>query len=126
MPWLVLSGKLESKAVRDLVKVSKSLQLDIQLPTLRQIKETSLWSQEAIHMLQPDLLAADLLHYALTELAGDQAGIWQFCGLEAKTPMEEAIIIMERLIHDTQIILEQHWPLQSLIDWISQKPEQCR
>ena len=121
----VLSGKLESKAVRDLVKVSKSLQLDIQLPTLRQIKETSLWSQEAIHMLQPDLLAADLLHYTLTELAGDQAGIWQFCGLEAKTPMEEAIMILERLIHDTQI-LQQRWPLQYLIDWVSQKPEQCR
>ncbi len=59
--------------LRQLIKASAMSNLDIRLPELRQLKDTSLWSQEAIPALQPDLVAADLLHYALSELAGDGA-----------------------------------------------------
>ena len=121
-----LSGQLESQALRDLIQACETLKLDIQLPTLPQLKETSLWNQEAIHALQPDLLAADLLQYALTKQAGDQAGTWQYLGLEATTNMAEASSILGRLIHDAQQILRHPWPLQELTDWVCQEAGRCQ
>ena len=120
-----LSGRLDSEALRKLVQASEEFKLDIQLPTVRQLQETSLWSEQAIHALQPDLLAADLLHYALTELAGDQSGLWQYLGLESAVDIAEASSILGRLIHDVQRVLGQQWPLSSLTDWVRQEPERC-
>lgn len=114
-----ISGKLDSAALRQLIQTSETPPLDIRLPVLNQLKQTSLWSQTGIHALQPDLLAADLLHYALTEAAGDQAGAWQYCALAAAADSSEASSILGRLIHDAQFILKRSWPLQSLIDWVS-------
>lgn len=121
-----ISGQLESEPLRQLIEAGTELKLDIQLPTLRQLKGTSLWAQEAIHALQPDLLAADLLHYALTELAGDQSGAWQHLGLEAAANMEEASSIFGRLIHDAQSMLGQRWPLPSLTEWTCGDVERCK
>ncbi|WP_348225707.1 tetratricopeptide repeat protein [Nitrosomonas sp. Is79A3] len=114
-----ISGKLDSAALRQLIQASETLPLDCRLPKLPQIKQTSLWLDGGIHALQPDLLAADLLHYALTEVAGDQTGAWQYCALAAAMDSSEASSILGRLIHDAQFILKRPWPLQSLIDWIS-------
>ena len=118
-----IAGKLDSAALRQLIQGSETLPLDIRLPVLNQLKQTSLWSQTGIHALQPDLLAADLLHYALTEVAGDQAGAWQYCALAATADSNEASSILGRLIHDAQFILKRPWPLSALIDWISQDAE---
>jgi len=115
-----ISGKLDSAALRQLIPASETLPLDIRLPVLNQLKQTSLWSQDGVTALQPDLLAADLLHYALTEVTGDQAGAWQYCTLAAAADSSEASSILGRLIHDAQFILKRRWPLQRLIDWISQ------
>ncbi|SEO10463.1 Tetratricopeptide repeat-containing protein [Nitrosospira multiformis] len=120
-----MSGELESEALRQLIDTGQELKLDIQLPALRQLKDTSLWSQHGIHALQPDLLAADLLHYALTELAGDQSGAWQYLGLEAATDVANASSIFGRLIHDSQSALDRPWPLQNLIDWVRREPRRC-
>ena len=109
--------------MRSLIQTSGALPLDIRLPALNQLKQTSLWSQTGIHALQPDLLAADLLHYALTEVTGDQAGAWQYCALAAAADSREASSILGRLIHDAPFILKRQWPLQRLIDWISQDSE---
>ena len=118
-----ISGKLDSETLRPLIQASETLPLDIRLPVLNQLKQTSLWSQDEVAALQPDLLAADLLHYALTEAAGDQAGAWQYCALAAAADSREASSILGRLIHDAKNILKRVWPLQSLIDWISQDAE---
>jgi len=118
-----ISGKLDSAALRQLIQASETLPLDIRLPVLNQLKQTSLWSQDGVAALQPDLLAADLLHYALTEVTGDQAGAWQYCTLAAAADSREASSILGRLIHDAQYILQRLWPLQRLIDWISQDSE---
>ncbi|MBK6957597.1 MAG: TIR domain-containing protein [Nitrosomonas sp.] len=118
-----ISGKLDSEALRQLIQGSETLPLDIRLPVLNQLKQTSLWSQDGVAALQPDLLATDLLHYALTEVAGDQAGAWQYCALTAAADSSEASSILGRLIHDAKFILKRPWPLQRLIDWISQDAE---
>ena len=120
-----ISGQIESEALRHLIEASAKLNLDIKLPTLRQLKETSLWINGSIHALQPDLLSADLMHYALTELADDQSGAWQYCGLEAATDIAVASSIFGRLIHDAQNILDRPWPLPSLIDWVCREPKRC-
>ncbi|MDP2225316.1 hypothetical protein [Nitrosomonas sp.] len=52
-----ISGKLDSAALRQLIQTSETPPLDIRLPVLNQLKQTSLWSQTGIHALQPDLLA---------------------------------------------------------------------
>jgi hypothetical protein len=52
-----IAGKLDSAALRKLIEDSETLPLDIRLPVLNQLKQTSLWSQTGIHALQPDLLA---------------------------------------------------------------------
>jgi len=125
----VLSGRLESQALRDLIQASATLQLDIQLPTLPQLKQTSLWERKergAIPALQPDLLAADLLHYALTELADDQSDIWQYLGLEAATNTAEASSILGRVIYDARSILNHTWPMKTLIDCVVHEPQRCQ
>lgn len=121
----VIPGQLEGQVLRQLIEESTRLKLDIQLPALRQLIDTSLWVQGAIPALQPDLLAADLLHYALTELAEDQSGQWQYVGLEAAVDIAEASSIFGRLIHDAQNVLGQRWPLSSLIDWVCQERMRC-
>ena len=118
-----ISGKLDSAALRQLIPASETLPLDIRLPVLNQLKQTSLWSQDEVPALQPDLLAADLLHYALTEVAGDQAGAWQYCTLVAAADSRETSSILGRLIHDAQFILKRPWPLSALIDWVTQDAE---
>ncbi|MEO6422699.1 MAG: toll/interleukin-1 receptor domain-containing protein [Candidatus Nitrotoga sp.] len=120
-----ISGQIESEALRYLIEASAKLNLDIKLPTLRQLKGTSLWINGSIHALQPDLLSADLMDYVLTELAGDQSGAWQYCGLEAATNTAVASSIFGRLIHDAQNTLDRPWPLRSLIDWVCPDPERC-
>ncbi len=120
-----ISGRLESEALRQLVEAGAELKLDIRLPDLRQLKNTSLWAQDAISALQPDLLAADLLHYALTEVAGDQSGPWQYLGLDVAEDIVEASSILGRLIHDAQSVLNQRWPLPRMIDWVCQEPGRC-
>ena len=115
-----ISGELPDEALRSLIQTIGALPLDIRLPALNQLKQTSLWSQTGIYALQPDLLAADLLHYALTEVAGDQAGVWQYCALAAAADSREASSILGRLIHDAQFILKRPWPLQALIEWVVQ------
>ncbi|SET60600.1 Tetratricopeptide repeat-containing protein [Nitrosospira multiformis] len=121
----VIPGQLEGQVLRQLIEESTRLKLDIQLPALRQLIDTSLWVQGAIPALQPDLLAADLLHYALTELAEDQSGQWQYVGLEAAVDIAEASSIFGRLIHDAQNVLGQRWPLSSLIDWVCEERMRC-
>ena len=118
-----IAGKLPAEALRHLIHTSEALPLEIHLPALNQLKQTSLWFDDGIPALQPDLLAADLLHHALTEIADDQAGIWQYCALAAAPDQREASSILGRLIHDAQFILQQSWPLQALIDWVIQDDE---
>ncbi|TXI27883.1 MAG: toll/interleukin-1 receptor domain-containing protein [Nitrosomonas oligotropha] len=118
-----IAGKLPGEALRQLIQTSETLPLDIRLPALNQLKQTSLWLDGGIPALQPDLLAADLLHHALTEIADDQAGAWQYCALAAAPDQSEASSILGRLIHDAQFILQRSWPLQALIDWVIQDDE---
>ncbi|MDN5872402.1 MAG: toll/interleukin-1 receptor domain-containing protein, partial [Nitrococcus sp.] len=120
-----LSGRMQGAALRGFVQASAELKLDIEIPPLPQLKATSLWSEQALPALQPDLLAADLLHYALTESAADQAGPWQYLALAAAADSAQASSIFGRLIHDAQSVLGQEWPLDKLINWISQVPERC-
>ncbi|NBQ67740.1 MAG: toll/interleukin-1 receptor domain-containing protein, partial [Nitrosomonadaceae bacterium] len=110
-----IAGKLPGEALRQLIQASETLPLDIHLPALSQLKQTSLWLNGGIPALQPDLLAADLLHHALTQIADDQAGIWQYNALAAAPDQREASSMLGRLIHDTQFILQRAWPLQALI-----------
>ncbi|SDW54761.1 toll/interleukin-1 receptor domain-containing protein [Nitrosomonas oligotropha] len=116
-------GKLPGEALRQLIQASEALPLDIRLPVLNRLKQTSLWRDGGISALQPDLLAADLLHHALTEIADDQAGAWQYCALAAAPDQREASSMLGRLIHDAQFILQRSWPLQALIDWVIQDDE---
>lgn len=118
-----IAGKLPAEALRHLIQASETLPLDIRLPALNQFKQTSLWLDGGIPALQPDLLAADLLHYALTQIVDDQAGAWQYCALAAAADSREASSILGRLIHDAQFILQRSWPLQALIDWVIQNGE---
>ena len=57
-----IAGKLDSEALRQLIQDSETPPLDCRLPQLPQLKQTSLWLGGGIHAVQPDLLAADLLH----------------------------------------------------------------
>ncbi|MBX9894908.1 MAG: toll/interleukin-1 receptor domain-containing protein, partial [Nitrosomonas sp.] len=118
-----IAGKLPADALRQLIQVSEMLPLDIRLPALNRLKQTSLWFDGGIPALQPDLLAADLLHHALTEIADDQTGAWQYCALAAAPDQSEASSMLGRLIHDAQFILQRVWPLQALIDWVVQDDE---
>lgn len=118
-----ITGKLPGEALRQLIQASETLLLDIRLPALNRLKQTSLWLDGGIPALQPDLLAADLLHHALTEIADDQAGAWQYCALAAVPDQRGASSILGRLIHDAQFILQRSWPLQALIDWVVQDDE---
>ncbi|MER0203594.1 MAG: hypothetical protein DU480_06985 [Nitrosomonas sp.] len=118
-----IAGKLPGEALRQLIQASETLPLDIRLPALNQLKKTSLWLDGGIPTLQPDLLAVDLLHHALTEIADDQAGAWQYCALAAAPDQSEASSMLGRLIHDAQFILQRSWPLQALIDWVVQDDE---
>lgn len=113
-----IAGKLSGEALRQLIQASDTLQLDIRLPALNQLKQTSLWLDGGIPALQPDLFAADLLHHALTEIVDDQAGAWQYCAFKAAPNKQEASSNLGRLIHDVQSILQRAWPLQVLIDWV--------
>ncbi|MBX9917360.1 MAG: toll/interleukin-1 receptor domain-containing protein [Nitrosomonas sp.] len=118
-----ITGKLPAEALRQLIQMSEALPLDYRLPALNQLKQTSLWRNGGIPVLQPDLLAADLLHYALTQIAADQAGIWQYCALAAAPDQRKASSTLGRLIHDVRFILQRVWPLQALIDWVVQDDE---
>ncbi|PTQ77565.1 hypothetical protein C8R26_10752 [Nitrosomonas oligotropha] len=118
-----IAGKLPGEALRQLIQASETPPLDIHLPALNQLKQTSLWLDGGIPALQPDLLAADLLHHALTQIADDQAGAWQYCALAAAPDQCEASSILGRLIHDAQFILQRSWPLQALIGWVIQDDE---
>ena len=118
-----IAGKLPGEALRQLIQASEALPLDIRLPALNQLKQTSLWRDGGISALQPDLLAADLLHHALTAIADDQAGAWQYCALAAAPDQREASSILGRLMHDAQFILQRVWPLQALIGWVVQDDE---
>lgn len=118
-----IAGKLSRKALRQLIQASGTLPLDIHLPALNRLKQTSLWLDGGISALQPDLLAADLLHHALTEIADDQAGAWQYCALAAVPDQSEASSMLGRLVHDAQFILQRVWPLQALIGWVVQDDE---
>ncbi|MBX9638141.1 MAG: TIR domain-containing protein [Nitrosomonas sp.] len=118
-----IAGKLPGETLRQLIQASEALPLDIHLPVLNWLKQTSLWLDGGIPALQPDLLAADLLHHALIEIADDQAGAWQYCALAAAPDQLEASSILGRLIHDAQFILQRSWPLQALIGWVVQDDE---
>lgn len=105
------AGHLDRAALRKLIDASHDL--DITLPSLSDILETSLWSDAGIAALQPDLLAAELLHYVLTQLTGDQAGQWQYLGLDSAADIAQASSVLGRLIHDAQSMLGRDWPWQA-------------
>ena len=68
-------------------------------PALCQLKDTYLWSRDVVPALQPGLPAAELLHYAWTELGINPAG-----NIQVSIVSETGMVSSKKLAGRTKVV----------------------
>ncbi|MBT3011730.1 MAG: ATP-binding protein [Candidatus Thiodiazotropha sp. (ex Lucina pensylvanica)] len=133
-----ICGGMSDETARNIVSDLKQHDIDYPPPEIKEIKkkDLSLWENQQLPAIVPDILAADFFAYQLEELPAEQFSAWVLAAIglsQTKTKkaldnekMRENFSRLGRILFDLNVTLQGGFNIDRLCSQISENPPYYR